>query len=434
MFVTSLVPVRLTAPRRLTAAVAAGLLACTLGAAPAAAAPRACLDPAASLLVEEQRLTGADGQPAAVPQEILDRSGFDRFSPAFTRALCAAPSRAAAERAVTSAGRLLWTTAVNRVQGRGPAGGDLSRDDDRPLYWSRLQLTRTLRQWTPRFAITPAQRADLIWSLERASRGQRDISFGHQPGVKRILVSGFDPFTLDSDIRRSNPSGATALYLDGAIVRTPSGPARIETVTFPVLWTPFEQGMVEQTFLPHLRPGPNQVDAFSTVSQGRPEAFDIERYNGRWHTGPDNNRETRATTIPIPAGVPTVTPAPEFVPTTLPYARIVAAPTGRFPVRDNTSVTEIPAGGTTPVVQPNGPTPGSVARAGGGGSYLSNESAYRTTLLRDAVRARIPGGHIHTPVLLFAPDNTSEVTDPVQVRNRIDIRNQVRAIVTIVAS
>ena len=379
------------------------------------------------MLIEEQRLTGPDGQPARVPAELLDRSGFDRFAPAFIRALCAVRSRGAAAHVVDVAGRRLWDTAVARVQGRGPAGGDLSRDDDRPLYWARLQLTRSLRQWTPRFSLSAQQRADLIWSLERTSRGQRDITFRH--GQKRILISGFDPFTLDSDIRRSNPSGAAALYLDGTTVRTPSGPARIETVVFPVLWTPFEQGMVEQTFLPYL----HSIDAFATVSQGRPDRFDLERWNGRWHTGPDNNRENRATTIPIPAGVPTVVPAPEFVPTTLPYEAIVAAPTGRFPVRDNTSVTEIPAGGTGPVVQPNGPTPGSVARAGGGGSYLSNESAYRTTLLRDAVGAAIPGGHIHTPVLQFAPDNTTEVTDPVLVQNRIDIRAQVRAILAVIA-
>jgi len=419
--------------RSVLVSVIAAALVVPLAAVPASAAPPRCLDPAAPLLVEEQRLTGADGQPAPVPQKLLDRSGFDRFAPAFTRALCAAPSRAVAERLVTGTGRLLWTVAVDRVQGRGPAGGDLSRDDDRPLYWARLELTRALRQWSPRFGLTAAQRADLIWSLERASRGQRDITFGHRPDLKRILVSGFDPFTLDSDIRRSNPSGATALFLDGTVISTPSGPARIETVTFPVNWTPFEQGMVEQSFLPFLRPGPNQVDAFSTVSQGRPEAFDIERYNGRWHAGADNNREARSSTIPIPPGVPTVIPAPEFVPTTLPYAQIVAAQTGRFPVRDNTSVTEIPAGGTVPVTRPNGPTAGSVARAGGGGAYLSNESAYRTTLLRDAVGAKLPGGHIHTPVLLFAPDNTSEVTDPVQVQNRIDIRAQVRAILTVVA-
>jgi hypothetical protein len=128
-----------------------------------------------------------------------------------------------------------------------------------------------------------------------------------------------------------------------------------------------------------------------------------------------------------------VIPPPEFVPTTLPYAAIVAAPTGRFPVRDNTAVTEIPAGGTVPVPRPDGPTPGSVARAGGGGAYLSNEVSYRTTLLRDAVGARLPGGHVHTPVLEFAPGNETEVTDPVLIQNRLDIREQVRSIIAVVA-
>ncbi len=398
-------------------------------AAPAEAAP-GCYDTAAPILVEEQRLTGADGQPAPVPSELLERSGFDRYAPVFTRALCAVRSRAAADAVVRAAGALLWDAAVDRVQGRGPAGGDLSRDDDRPLYWARLQFTKALRQWTPRFALTAQQRADLVWTMERTSRGQRDIRF--HGGAKRILVSGFDPFQLDADIRRTNPSGAAALYLDGTTIQTASGPARVEAVVFPVLWTPFEQGMVEHTFLPYLRPGKNQVDAFSTISQGRIGRFDLERWNGRWHTGADNNRETRATTIPVPAGVPTVDPAPEWVPSTLPIGAIVAARTGPFPVLDNHTVTEIPAGETTPVVRPNGPTPGSTARAGGGGSYLSNESAYRTTLLRDAVRATIPGGHVHTPVLLFAPDNTTEVTDPTLVKNRTDIREQVRSILRLV--
>jgi hypothetical protein len=96
-------------------------------------------------------------------------------------------------------------------------------------------------------------------------------------------------------------------------------------------------------------------------------------------------------------------------------------------------VQEIPAGGTIPVTQPNGPTPGSVARQGGGGNYLSNEIAYRTTLLRDAVHAGVPGGHVHTPVLNFAAGNTTELTDPTFVQNRTDIINQVRAIVIVAA-
>lgn len=104
---------------------------------------------------------------------------------------------------------------------------------------------------------------------------------------------------------------------------------------------------------------------------------------------------------------------------------------------DNTSVTEIPAGGTAPVVRPGGPTPGSAARAGGGGDYLSNEIAYRATLLRDRLGLDIPGGHVHTPVLQFGPGNTDPATgtvsDPVFVQNRLDITEQLRTIVRVAA-
>ena len=85
------------------------------------------------------------------------------------------------------------------------------------------------------------------------------------------------------------------------------------------------------------------------------------------------------------------------------------------------------------MVSPGGPTPGSVARAGGGGDYLSNEIAYRTTLLRDALAADVACGHVHTPVLRFAEGNTTELTDPVFVQNRADIITQVRAILTVAA-
>jgi hypothetical protein len=171
---------------------------------------------------------------------------------------------------------------------------------------------------------------------------------------------------------------------------------------------------------------------FTTISQGRVGRFDVERYNGRWRGGyPDNDNVSSTGVIPIPAGVPTVLPAPEFVPTTLPYQDIVAADTGRFPVFDHTSVVEIPAGQTQPVTQPNGPTPGSAARQGGGGDYLSNEIAYRVTLLRDALGLRIPGGHLHTPVLQFGPGNTTELTDPVFAANQRDIIDQVRAVLVV---
>ncbi len=406
--------------RTLLAAALLGVAGTLVPTVTAAAVPT-CADPAAPLTVEEQRLA------LPTPAEVLSRSGFDRFALVFTPSLCPLPNTRVATVVVKAQGRALWEAAVARAQGRLPAG-TLPVTDDRPLYWARLQLTRALRQWTPSFPLSQAQRTELVDVLERSSRGQDSIAY--RPGAKRILMSGFDPFQLDLDIRRSNPSGATALALDGTVVDTAAGPARIETAMFPVLWDPFAAGVVERTFQPWL----DRIDMFTTVSQGRVGRFDVERYNGRWRGGfPDNDNLSSTGVIPIPPGVPTVTPAPEFVPTTLPHAAIVAAPTGRFPVFDNTSVTEIPAGQTEPVTSPTGPTPGSVARAGGGGNYLSNEIAYRTTLLRDALGLTIPGGHLHTPVLQFGPDNTTELTDPVFEANQLDIIDQVRAVLVVVA-
>ncbi|MER7927809.1 pyroglutamyl peptidase [Streptomyces sp. NPDC096057] len=379
---------------------------------------------ALSPTVEEQRLD------KEVPREILEHSGFDSVAPEFSRVLEGAHSYAQARRIVVREGTALWRRAVARAQGRGPAGGDLSRDDDRPLYWARLGMTREVRGWQPGFGISEAQRASLLSELEVTSRGQSSIRYPHEKGVRRILVTGFDPFTLDADIRISNPSGATALALDGTVIRTADGPARIETAMFPVRWADFADGSVERALRPYLP----KVDLFTTVSQGRVGRFDVERTNGAWRGGyPDNDNVSRTETVPVsdPAS------QPQWTSTTLPYKAMVAADTGRFPVYDHTEVTEIPAGGTDPVVRPDGPTAGSTARAGGGGNYLSNEIAYRATLLRDrlGLHDSLPGGHIHTPVLAFGAGNTDPatgtITDPEFVRNRVDIIAQVRALVTV---
>ncbi|WP_185832621.1 pyroglutamyl peptidase [Streptomyces sp. WAC 04229] len=404
-------------------------------AAPAAAtaAPPGAAATASAPTAEERRLDGD------VPREILRGSGFAAVAPAFARGLGRADSYREARRLVEREGSALWRRAVDRAQGRGPSHGAVSRDDDRPLYWARLSMTRELRTWEPRFGLGERQRDALLDALERTSRGQSDIRLPQRhdgdggKGVKRVLLTGFDPFTLDRDIRISNPSGAAALALDGTVIDTPDGPARVETAVFPVRWRDFAAGTVERTLRPYL-PG---VDLFTTVSQGRVGKFDVERTNGAWRGGfPDNENVSRTETVPVadPAS------QPQWTTTTLPYAAVTAAATGRFPVYDNTSVTEIPAGSTQAVVRPDGPTPGSTAREGGGGNYLSNEIAYRATLLRDrlGLRGTLPGGHVHTPVLQFGAGNTDPatgtVTDPEFVRNRLDIVAQVRAIVAVAVS
>ncbi|WP_261365706.1 pyroglutamyl peptidase [Streptomyces sp. Je 1-79] len=394
------------------------------------ATPPASADAVCSCTVEEARLD------RAAPQEILRRGGFDGVAPEFARALAGAESYREAERAVVRHGARLWREAVDRAQGRH-VRGDLSRDDDRPLYWARLGMTRELRAWQPEFRLDETGRNRLLDRLERSSRGQDSIRFARGgptgKGVKRILMTGFDPFTLDRAVRISNPSGATALALDGTVIRTADGGlARIETAVFPVRWQDFADGTVERT----LRDQLPKADLFTTVSQGRIGRFDIERFNGAWRGGfADNENLSRTETVPVddPAT------QPQWTATTLPYASIVGADTGRFPVRDNTAVTEIPAGGTAPVTRADGPTPGSTARAGGGGDYLSNEIAYRATLLRDRLGLReLPGGHVHTPVLQFGAGNTDPatgaVTDAEFVRNRVDIIAQVRAIIAVAAS
>src|SRR5690606_5523913 len=140
--------------------------------------------------VEEQRLE------RAAPREILRRSGFDDVAPDFARTLARSRSYPQARAAVLREGSALWRRAVDRVQGRGPAGGDLSRDDDGPLYGARLGMTRELRTWRPRFVLGTEERARLLEALERCSRGQDAISFPRGKGLKRVLVTGFDPFTL----------------------------------------------------------------------------------------------------------------------------------------------------------------------------------------------------------------------------------------------
>ncbi|WFB09746.1 pyroglutamyl peptidase [Streptomyces sp. LX-29] len=405
------------------------------------------LGPAASASADDRGVaTGTTAAPTVeerrldrdAVREILRRSGFDDVAPGFARALERVRSADEAERVAARHGARLWQRAVDRAQGRGPAGGELSRDDDRPLYWARLGMTRALGEWRPAFPLGEARRAGLSAALERASRGQDSVTLpvGHR--VKRIVLTGFDPFQLDDDIRRSNPSGAAALALDGTTVQTAAGPARVEAAVFPVRWGDFAEGTVERTLLPHFRSGPRRADLFLTVSQGRPGRFDLERTNGAWRGGyPDNLDVSARGTVPIPAGVPTPAPQPQWTSTTLPYRQLVDAATGPFPVRDNTAVTEIPAGGADPVGRPDGPTPGSTARAGGGGDYLSNEIAYRATLLRDAVGLHAPGGHLHTPVLRFGAGNTDPATgtvsDPDFVRERMAITGQVRALLVVAA-
>jgi pyrrolidone-carboxylate peptidase len=345
--------------------------------------------------VEEYRALPETGAAANVPTdalEILNSSGLSHVGAALARDLARTSTAAAAARVVRSHGQGLWTRATARAQGK------TANTDDRPLYWARLQLTRTLRQWDPRFTLTDAQREALMQDLERASRGMDTISFGRSGNAKRILISGFDPFGLDlaayGRTRASNPSGAAVLALDGRRVHNQSIDGVLQGVIFPVRYADFDAGVVENVFRPFIS-GPNAVDMIMSISMGaRGSDFEVEQYAGRRRqAGIDDNLGQAQAGPSTPAGR-----GPEFLPTTLPPSARGALGRTR-PNTEETEVTEIPAGGTSPVHRPTGPTKGSTAVEGSGGGFLSNEIFYRASLLRLQSGSQIPVGHLHTPFL-----------------------------------
>jgi hypothetical protein len=200
---------------------------------------------------------------------------------AFSAALNRTRSETAAVRTVQQAGERLWQSATALAQ----AGG--AGTDDRQLYWMRLMLTTALRQWNPSWVpdadTLRRLHTRLLSLLEQTSRGMTTSAFPTgQPDVKRILISGFDPFGFPNpggDIRQSNLSGAAALALDGQTLVQGGVSARIESVVFPVRYADFNEGIVENFLRPHLT-GPQPPQLVVSISQGGSQ-FELEEWAGR---------------------------------------------------------------------------------------------------------------------------------------------------------
>ncbi|MFJ9456913.1 pyroglutamyl peptidase [Kitasatospora sp. NPDC101447] len=405
------------------AAALTGTLAALLAPAAAQADPAGCRTAATvSLDAEQARLQ--DARTAA----FTERSGLGDLLRGFPAALCSARTAHRAERVVDAWGRALWQAGVDRAQGRRP-GGELPAADDRPLYWTRLAMTVRLAQWQPGFAV---DRAGLRARFEDASRGLAD-GFSAAHGLRRIFVSGFDPYGLDTEPRRANPSGSAVLQLNGRRITLADGStAEVRAVVLPVRYGDFDGGIVERAFGPHLVPGPQSADLITSISQGYPGKFTLEDWAGRARSADpatDNVGALSGGTTRHPVDAPGLAAGPQFVRTTLPTEAMTAVQQP-YPVLLNTPVTEIPAGATDPVVRADGPTPGSRAVAGGGGGYLSNEVAYRSNRLRLDLAPGLPGGHLHTPVLTGLPADGDLLTAPEFEQNEAAIADQVRAILS----
>ncbi|MEU8841035.1 pyroglutamyl peptidase [Streptomyces roseus] len=380
--------------------------------------------PSAPLDAEQARLS--DVRTTA----LVERAGFGDFVRRFPAALCSVRTPAEAGPLLDGWGEALWQAAVRRAQGQRP-GGDLPAGDDRPLYWARLAMTTALARWEPGF---PVDRPALRSRFEDASRGLADNAFQTPAGVRHVFVSGFDPFGLDAELRRANPSGSAALQLNGRRITLADGSrAEVRAVVLPVRYADFDAGIVERAFAPRLAgdSGSGSADVITTISQGYPGIFTLEAWAGRARSAdpyPDNTGSLSGGTREHPVTAPGLGPGAEFIRTTLPTDAATGSVGSPYPVLLNTAVTEIPAGATGPVDREDGPTPGSRAVEGGGGGYLSNEVAYRSNRLRGELAPRLPGGHLHTPVLTGLPADPGLLTGPEFERNEAAITAEVRAV------
>jgi len=301
--------------RAASATITGAALVAGLAWSAAAQAQAPCIDVTRPISVEEQRLpnklNALNANPFAV--DILGASGFTHFEQDFIDEICGLNGKVApsdynsAFARMTEQGTRLWRAAVDRVQGRKVTQSDdlgrwptLARGDDRPLYWARTTMTRALNRWVPMFPLSAAELTALQLQLERTSRGQLDIKFLAGSQYKRMIVSGFDVFTLPNPgtngtgMRNSNPSAATVLTLDGVRTRLPDGTTLIiEAYVLPVNYPPFALGMVEDTVGPWMMPGPMRVDASVSMSQGGANQFWLEMWNGRFH-GPTSGHDNIA--------------------------------------------------------------------------------------------------------------------------------------------
>lgn len=300
-----------------------------------------------------------------------------------------------AEKLVTEYSQNMWLKAKRQIT-------QSNSFDDRPLYWTRLLSSKILRETAPSFKVSQSQKTALLDILEQGSRGRTELSYT-QGTMKKILLTGFDPFLLDKNINQSNPSGVAALLMDGQIIQYKGITAEINTVMIPVRYKDFDQGIIEALLAPYY--ALNNIDMIVTVSMGRKE-FDLERFPGKRRsvTAPDNLNVLSggSKTAPIISQLnDRLLPGNEFVEFSLPVQAMQQA-IGPYKVIDNNKITTLEktfkAKNLTELEH-------QTAVSGSGGGYLSNEISYRSIRLKNQLNSDIPTGHIHTPrIQQFQPE------------------------------
>lgn len=317
----------------------------------------------------------------------------------------------------------LWDAAVSAVQ-----SGKL---DDRPLYWARNKMQVTLKRH-PAFYddIKTLEQTDQddffiksivpknskLWKtiqiFEEQSRNYTNIDFSKADGKKKVLITGFDPFFLNSinhtkykensNILQSNPSGVIALALEN---NNQLG-AYIQTMVVPVRYTDFDgsqnndSGQGEGVIEKYIKTFINAVDMIITISQAGENDYHIDVFATATRKGLNDNMDF----IRMDKSRSVSNNAPETIKTTLPiqmtlgeskaiyWGEYFIAKEDEIDYYNNDDYTKKQI-----AILDNYPT--EKVYSGPGGNYLSNEIFYRVAKMRNELKPLLKTGHFHVSMI-----------------------------------
>jgi pyrrolidone-carboxylate peptidase len=335
------------------------------------------------------------------------------------------------EQKLKSSGENLWRLSKRSVQSTSPY------NDDRPLYWTRLQCIGAIKAFVRRSGIVnSATVEDYIKRFERASRGldvnTGAIDFSSAPrGARKAIITGFDPFGLPSKPKRSNPSGLYAISVDSTPISVPGqGEVYVRSAVFPVRYADFDAAMVEDA----IRLPLSSVMMIISMSENSGEDYyDIERWAAKNRGGSTDNNLIDLCNDPLGSD--------DWIESTLPFGLTITSQREldgpqnangqiRYPFVIDQSYLTLSAGSgidltqrrsvpATPavgmgyrleplgsdtaalIVQADVPTGSAVE--GSGGNYLSNEIFYRVAVVRKTGALGLATGHFHLPSIGLNP-------------------------------
>jgi pyrrolidone-carboxylate peptidase len=303
--------------------------------------------------------------------------------------------------------------------------------DDRPLYWARLKMQVRLKQhylfekdidFEKNIVKKGTELERIIQVFEEKSRNYDGINFSKTGSKKKVLITGFDPFTLNqfkfkklgAKVNVQNPSGVSALFFHGKTI----GNAFIQCSIVPVRYKDFDNEIIEKLVQNNI----NKFDIMMTTSRND-NNFDLERFACKFRGSfYDNMGVGDASKFVTPSNgllatdwdiskFKQITSGNEFYESTLPISKILVGdldPIKNIVYYDQSILDDIGyvslhpnKGGLANTITKNFAlnivTGKSTDDSGSGGDYLSNEIMYRSTRKRDEMgfQKTKSVGHIH---------------------------------------